>query len=262
MSVEEILTTLEKNEFLNHQHYPLILTKTNRIHEDMLLSLKRAQDSSNQYYGDSISEDIPRISKSIFEKSISNFAESVSSASQTDFIACLSVLGKTRVQFEMDPIACQKLETRALSEEYNFKLIDYVTIVPYLYNIGYTAYHILAKINEAESFVTVNNILLKDFLNCLIKIEFTQNPTIYVKIFEQFRLASSGMQANEVSDIIEKIVVLKDKKILDLNLEVRDKFNSEITKYFFNKLNDIQKRRADNFGVSKRKFKFFILDFS
>lgn len=215
----------------------------------MLISLKRAQDSTTNYQESQIVGEIPSISKLIFKKSLINFANIITTASKADFVACLSVLGKTRINFESDPIACQKLEQRAISDQDGLNIVDYLTMVPYFNNIGYIPFEVLKKINESESFVTVPNSIVKEFLNSLIKMEYSENPTIYVKVFEQLKLASSGMNANEVSEIIESIIKLKDMKILELDLKVQEQFEKDFAKYFFNKVSDIQRRRADSFGV-------------
>jgi hypothetical protein len=44
----------------------------------------------------------------------------------------------------------------------------------------------------------VPNSTLKEFLSALLENDYDDQPEIYVKIFEQLKLASANMDANEV----------------------------------------------------------------
>jgi len=159
-------------------------------------------------------------------------------------------LGKTKVRFEHDPINVQKLEQKALEEGDNFTLIDLAAMVPYFFNLSYIPYQLIAKINENEKFVTMPNTTLKEMFLCLLSVKYSEHPKIYVKIFEQLKLASANMNGNELTEVIQHIRELSDLKILDVDQEVKEAFQKDFIKYFINRLIDVQKKKSDIVGIS------------
>lgn len=198
-------------------------------HDDMLVRLKNDTQNNNSINEKEIKADISEMCDNILTSSFSKFAKVSSNASKAELVSCLTVIGKTKIKFSQELIDVETLESSILNKGDEFTLIDNVALIPLFYNIGYLSKKIIEKINAHENFVTVPNTTVKEFLATLIDSRYFEQLSIYPKIFEQLKLVSANMSANEVCDVIQSITDIHDTGILENDQRIKQLFENDYT---------------------------------
>lgn len=253
IEIKEKISTVEQiSEFVQTrkkelipQHYNLLMGKTNRIYEDALIRLQRASSAGETYSESRIMGEIPTLASFIFKASLTNIDSVISTLSKADLVTCLSIIGKTKVSFNLEPHVMVNLEEKILKDVDQYPIIDLITLVPYFTNLNYNPTGILNKINEEERFITVPNTTIRDFLVSLIELKYTEKPDLYIKIFEQLKLASTNMEANDVCVLFDRIRDLHDIGLFKDRDTLLDKFREDYYMFFINKLSSLQKSKSE-----------------
>ena len=245
VTTEEIFDLLQsKKHKLIAQHYNIIMTKTNRIYEDMLIRIQRATTQGEAFQESKITGNIPTHSSYIFKTALTDISKVIDTVSKTDVITWMSIIGKTKVKFDLDFNAMNILEEKVVSSISEYPLADLMALSWNFMNLNYIPNKLIEKINSEEKFVIVPSNTLKDFLQTLLNIKFISQPNLYVKIFEQLKLSSANMEGNEICQIFENIKEIYDLKILD-NDNLKAIFYDDIIKFFSIKLIELYKRKIE-----------------
>ena len=101
-----------KNSKLKANHYNMLMVKANRIYEDMVIRLKRAEASGTMFIEQDIKQDIPEASTQIFEQALKSIIQDIDQANKNEIIMALSLVLKTKVPFEMHIEDLRKLEQK------------------------------------------------------------------------------------------------------------------------------------------------------
>ena len=205
-----------KNSKLKANHYNMLMVKANRIYEDMVIRLKRAEASGTMFIEQDIKQDIPETSTQIFEQALTNIIQDIDQANKNEIIMALSLVLKTKVPFEMHIEDLRKLEQK-ICEMNDFTDTDLINLVTSFIAMKYEPKKIIEQINESENFITIGTPVVKDLLDSLMEIKYSVQPNIYNKIFEKIKLVSHDMEVNEICKILNCISTLNDQKIIQIS---------------------------------------------
>ena len=249
---EKPLTTDQIYDMINSkkikfvpQHYNVLLLKTNRIYEDMLIRVHRATTQGEAYQETKIVGNIPVHSSFIFRTALADVSKVIDTVSKADLTTWLSILGKTKIKFDLDHDVVSILENKVINSIQDFPLSDLMTLACNFMNLNYTPFKIIEKINEEEKFVIVPSNILKELLQSLVKNKFIKATNLYVKIFEQLKLSSINMEGNEMCQIFDIIKEIYDLGVFSTDENLKAVFYDDIIKFFSNKLIELQKRKIE-----------------
>ena len=241
MNLDEITEVIKSNKLLVPQHYNLLMSKTSRIYEDLLLKAKREATHSKDNKDDFASGEIPSYAINIFRSSLDKVVEGAKDLSKTDLTTCLSIVGKSKVNYIPEPVLLSTLEDRILEDIGEYQIIDQISLVPYFVKRGYVPKKLLAKIDEDESFITVSSTMIRDLLNSMIKAKYTDHPNIYIKVFKQMKMSSTNMDVNDICTVFQKFKDIDSLGIFDEHPELKQTFGQEFIEYFIKKIVELER---------------------
>lgn len=186
---EEIEKTLAelKNENLDHndianivekkadgfkpQHFNLLMNRARGILEDKYLHIQRANQKGEKINEAVFLGTIPKLTSQIFLTSLSKISFTIDTLSKTDLVTCLSIIGKSRIDLDIDKNILKVYEDRILNDLESYPVTDLITLVPYFSNLNYTPNNLLERINKEDNFITIPSNSIKEFLIALIEMD-------------------------------------------------------------------------------------------
>jgi hypothetical protein len=174
----DIVQIIEKKaDGLQPQHFNLLMNKARGILEDKHLQIQRAIQKGDKYDKDIILGTVPRLTSQIFLTSLSKISLTIDTLSKTDLVTCLSIIGKSRINLDIEESILKVYEDKILGDLDSYPVTDLITLVPYFSNMNYTPNGLLERINKEDNFITIPSNLIKDFLGALIEIDQSgKNP--------------------------------------------------------------------------------------
>ena len=244
-SLEDITKILEKKKTeYTATDFNNLLRKTNQIFDDKFMRIQRESGQLAIRRDDVLLGNSPQVASSIFNTSLEFLASSANTLTKPDVITALSLIGRARFSLEIPVSVIEAFEAKIISTISEYPVIDLISLVPYFASMNYQPRLIIEEINKEEKFVTVPNSTMKEFLVALIDLKFTSSSQLYLKIFEQLKLASTNMETNEVCLIFQRIREMQEIGLFE-DKKLKDIFHHDIIDYFAFKLDSLHKRNSE-----------------
>ena len=244
LPLEEISSIMRGSDTkLKTQDFNELMKKTNQIYDD--LAIKTQRDLKSQKFGVVAMTETryPSLAKTIFHNSLGHISSTIDHVSKTELVTSLSLIGRAKFDLNIPESTVSIFEDKIISTVSDYPIIDLISLVPYFTGLGYSPLKIIGKINEEDKYITVPNSTMKEFLSSLIQIEYTKHPELYVKVFDQLKLASTNMSMSEVCIIFERIKQMKDIGVFE-DEKIHKIFNEEVIDFFSKRVEELSRRNS------------------